>query len=95
MASSHGQEQPATQAHDPYAALRLRDFRLYVGASMIVVIGAQIQEVALGCELYERTRDPMALAWLGLVQVVPMLGLGLPAGQAADWCQRAAKTTHL
>jgi MFS family permease len=40
--------------------------------------------VAIGWELYERTQSPFALGLVGLVQVLPVIALSLPAGQIAD-----------
>jgi MFS family permease len=40
--------------------------------------------VAVGWELYERMGDALALGLVGLVQVVPVILLSLPAGHAAD-----------
>ena len=70
--------------HDPIAALRFRDFRLLVTGTVFVVIGEQMLNVALGWELYERTRSPFALGLVGLVQLLPVVLLALPAGHAAD-----------
>jgi len=50
----------------------------------IAVIGQQMTSVAIGWVLYARTRDPMALGFVGLVQFVPVLLLAIPAGHAAD-----------
>jgi MFS family permease len=74
--------------HDPYAALRSRDFVLFLAASMLATIGAEMQTVAVGWELYERTGSAMALGWVGLVQALPVLVLALPAGQVADRFRR-------
>ncbi|MBI4850853.1 MAG: MFS transporter [Acidobacteria bacterium] len=71
-------------SHDPFAALRLRDFRLYSIGGLLAIIGQQMQSVAVGWELYERTGSAMALGWVGLVQALPVLLLALPAGQLAD-----------
>lgn len=70
--------------HDPFAALRFRDFRLLVLGSFFAVVGEQMLGVAVGWELYERTRDPLALGLVGLVEIVPVLLLALPAGHVAD-----------
>ncbi len=40
--------------------------------------------VAVGWELYERTNSVFALGMIGLVQVLPVILLSLPAGHAAD-----------
>ncbi len=70
--------------HDPFAALRFRDFRLLVLGSFLAVIAEQMLGVAVGWELYERTRDPLSLGLVGLVEIVPVLLLALPAGHIAD-----------
>jgi MFS family permease len=51
---------------------------------MLATIGAEIQTVSLGWEILRRTNSPLALGLVGLVQVVPVLLLALPAGHAAD-----------
>jgi len=76
--------QPPTARHDPYAALREKDFRLFLIGHVASVLGIQMQTVAVGWQLYEKTGSAMALGLVGLVQVIPMLGLALPAGHAAD-----------
>ena len=70
--------------HDPYAALRLRDYRVYALGWVISVIGRQIQDVAVTYEIYERTGSKLALAWIGGAQLIPQLSLTLPAGHLAD-----------
>ncbi len=69
---------------DAYAALRVRDFRLFLIGHVISVLGVQMQTVAVGWQLYEQTGSALALGMVGLVQFLPMLGLALPAGHAAD-----------
>jgi predicted MFS family arabinose efflux permease len=44
--------------------------------------------VAVGWELYERTHRPLALGLVGLVQVLPIIVLALPAGHIADRFER-------
>ena len=70
--------------HDPYAALRHRDYRRLLSGSMLASVGTQMQGVAVGWELYRRTGSPLDLGLVGLVQFVPVLLLSLPAGHAAD-----------
>jgi MFS family permease len=72
------------ERHDPYAALRFRDFRLLVSGTFFTVVAEQMLGVAVGWELYERTRAPLALGLIGLVQVLPVVLLALPAGHVAD-----------
>ncbi|MBL8171438.1 MAG: MFS transporter [Acidobacteria bacterium] len=73
---------------DPYAALRVRDFRLFLVGHLLSVLGVQMQNMAVGWQLYEQTGSMWALANVGLVQIIPMLGLALPAGHTADQYDR-------
>jgi MFS family permease len=70
--------------HDPYRALRFRDFRLLLGGTFVTTLGSQMVSVAVGWELYERTHEAFALGLVGLVQVLPVILLALPAGHVAD-----------
>jgi MFS family permease len=75
-------------AHDPYQALRFRDFRLFLGGIFLSSLGAQMLTLALGWELYNRTGSALALGIVGLVQVLPILLLSLITGHVADHYDR-------
>jgi MFS family permease len=51
-------------------------------------LGTQIQSVAVGWQVYDITRDPVALGYVGLSIFLPMLLLVLPAGDLADRVDR-------
>jgi MFS family permease len=70
--------------HDPYGALRYRDYRCLLGGSVLASVGGEVLAVAVGWELYERTGSAAVLGLSGLAQFLPVLLLALPAGQAAD-----------
>ncbi|KYC39003.1 MFS transporter [Scytonema hofmannii PCC 7110] len=72
------------QLHDPYAAWRYRNYRLFAIARNLLLFGTQMQSVAIGWELYERTGSALILGGVGLVQVIPVILLILPAGHIAD-----------
>lgn len=74
----------ANGTHDPYLALRFRNFRLLFSGLFISVMGEQMLGVAIGWELYERTGSALALGIVGLVQIIPVVVLSLPAGHFAD-----------
>lgn len=86
------QIETAPPAHDPYAALRFRDFRLLISGRLIAQIGEMTVSVAIGWELYERTGDAFALGLVGLVQVIPVILLSLPGGYVADRYDRKLAT---
>ena len=73
-----------TPRHDPYAVLRVRDFRLLLSGRFITAFGGEMLTFAIGWELWLRTQSAFALGMVGLVQVVPVLLLALPAGHFAD-----------
>ena len=68
----------------PSAALKWRDFRLLLVGNVVSTTGLQMQTTAVGWELYERTSSAYALGLVGLVQVVPLVALALPAGHVVD-----------
>ena len=80
----------AAAGHDPYAAFRTRDFRLFMIGTLVAQIGAGAQSVAIGWEIYSRTDNAFALGLTGLVQAVPMMLFTLPAGYLADALSRRA-----
>ena len=69
---------------DPYAALRYRDFRMLLAGRFITSLGNQMLSVAIGWELWLSTHSAFALGLVGLVQVIPVILLSLPAGHIAD-----------
>ncbi|MGE5657463.1 MAG: MFS transporter [Actinomycetota bacterium] len=73
-----------SQLHDPFAALRFRNYRLFFTGNVLSSTGSQMQSVAVGWELYERTGSALVLGGIGLVQVLPVILLTLPAGHIAD-----------
>jgi len=74
----------ANTRHDPYKALRSRDFRLLLTGRFITSFGNEMLTFAIAWELWLRTRSAFALGLVGLVQVVPVILLSLPGGYVAD-----------
>ena len=74
--------------HDPYAALRVPGFRRYLFGNIFALIGMKMQAMAVAWEIYQRTRSNEAMAMIGLIQVLPVLFLSLPAGHLADRTNR-------
>jgi MFS family permease len=90
-ASGRGAESSAAPPrHDPFEALRFRDFRLLAIGKFVAVVGEQMLGIAIGWELYERTGSAFALGLVGFVQVLPLFLFALPAGHVADQLPRKA-----
>jgi len=77
-----------TERHDPYAALRHFDFRLLLAGRFLTSFGNEMLSFAIGWELWLRTHNAFALGMVGLVQIVPVILLSLPAGHVADQYNR-------
>src|SRR5688572_25936312 len=73
-----------TESHDPYAALRYRDYRFFLTGNVLAALGSESLTVAVAWEVYERTDSMAKLGLTGLVQFLPVLLLALPAGQLVD-----------
>ncbi len=73
-----------TVPHDPYLALRIHDFRLLLIGAFLAAFGEQMITIAIGWELYNRTGSALILGFVGLVQIIPIFILSLPAGHLAD-----------
>ncbi len=68
----------------PYRALRHRDFRLLGAATLISIIGTQMQNVGIDWHIYVLTRSPLALGAVGLVRVLPIIVFSMWGGVVAD-----------
>ena len=95
---------PHSNAHDPYAALRILDYRYFLSGNLLASLGLQMQKVAVGWEIAARfapaagaddaakmaalRATSMALGWVGFVQVLPVIFLAIPVGHVIDRSDR-------
>ncbi|MSU46110.1 MAG: MFS transporter [Lacunisphaera sp.] len=71
-------------ARDPYSALRHAGYRHFLAGNFISNVGRQALSVAVAWQIYQWTNSATALGLVGLVNVLPLLALVLPAGALAD-----------
>lgn len=69
---------------DPYAALRYREFRSYLGMRFFFTFAYQMQAVIIGFHIYHLTKDPLALGLVGLCEAIPAISVALYGGYVAD-----------
>ena len=79
---------PETQRHDPYAALRIRDFRVLVLTRLAITIASQMEVVVVRYQVYGLSHDPLPIGIAGLVEAIPALIVALFAGHVADRMDR-------
>jgi MFS family permease len=60
------------------------DFALYQVARLFTVMATEMQSVAVGWQVYEITKRPLDLGYVGLAQFLPTILLFPVAGHAAD-----------
>jgi len=68
----------------PATAVGSSSFRWYLLAMVFGTLAIQIQGVAVAWQVYELTRDPLALGAIGLAEVIPFVASVLFAGHVAD-----------
>ena len=78
----------STRRHDPYAVLRLPEFRLYISARLCITLAMQIQAVVVGWQIYAITNDVFSLGLIGLAEAIPSIFVSLYAGYVADTVPR-------
>jgi MFS family permease len=71
-----------------FSVLKHRNFRFYVSARVLGTIAIQMQNVAIGWQVYAMTGNVYDLGMIGLAQFAPFLALILFAGHVADTYNR-------
>lgn len=75
---------PVTPQPSALTLLRRGEFRAFVLALVLAASAESALSVLLGVTVYQLTRDPLALAWLGLIEAAPAIALVLIGGHVAD-----------
>lgn len=78
------EEQDKIVKKDPFAALRYREFRSYLGMRFFFTFAYQMQAVIIGFHIYHLTKDPLALGLIGLSEAIPAISIALYGGYVAD-----------
>src|SRR3974377_253109 len=65
-------------------AFRYPGYARYQLARLFTVLATEMQSVAVGWQVFEITKRPLDLGYVGLAQFLPLILLFLIAGPAAD-----------
>ncbi len=84
------EDQVPIEKPDPFAALRFREFRSYLGMRFFFTFAYQMQAVIIGFHIYYLTKDPLALGLIGLCEVIPAISIALYGGYIADKSEKRA-----
>jgi MFS family permease len=70
--------------NDPYAALRFREFNIFLLVRFAMVFAWSMQFVVIEWEVYSITKNPLSLGIIGLMEVIPAVSMALFAGHIVD-----------
>jgi MFS family permease len=74
--------------HDRWAIFAFRDVRFYLFVRLFFMLGAQMQSVAIGWLVYEKTHTALSLGLVGLFQFLPAVVFAFVGGALADRFER-------
>ena len=69
---------------DPYAALRYKEFNIFLVVRFAMVFAWSMQFIVIEWQVYSLTKDPLSLGIIGLMEVIPAVGMALFAGHVVD-----------
>ncbi len=69
---------------DPYAALRYKEFNIFLGVRFAMVFAWSMQFIVIEWQVYSLTKDPLSLGIIGLMEVIPAVSTALFAGHFVD-----------
>lgn len=69
---------------DPYAALRFREFNIFLLVRFAMVFAWSMQFIVIEWQVYSMTKDPLSLGIIGLMEVIPAVSMALFAGHVVD-----------
>ena len=69
---------------DPYAALRIKEFNIFLFVRFLLVFGWSMQFIVIEWQVYSITKDPLSLGIIGLTEIIPAFSMALFAGHIVD-----------
>ncbi|WP_121665336.1 MFS transporter [Mesonia aquimarina] len=70
--------------NDPYAALRYKEFNIFLLVRFAIVFAWSMQFIVIEWQVYSLTKNPLSLGIIGLMEVIPAVSLALFAGHVVD-----------
>jgi MFS family permease len=72
------------KVRDPYAALRFREFNMFLLLRFAMVFAWSMQFIIIEWQVYSLTKSALSLGIIGLMEVVPAIAMALFAGHIVD-----------
>lgn len=67
-----------------YNVLKIPDFRKFIAGRFFVIVSIQMVSVIVGWQIYELTKDPLSLGFIGLAEALAYFSAALFGGHFAD-----------
>src|ERR1017187_3954645 len=69
---------------DIRTGLHIRDYRNFLLSRVFATLATQMQALVVSWQIYQMTKDPLALGLIGLVEAIVFIGFATWAGHYAD-----------
>ncbi|CDF77766.1 transporter, major faciliator superfamily [Formosa agariphila KMM 3901] len=73
---------------DPYAALRYKEFNIFLLVRFAMVFAWSMQFIVIEWEVYSITKNPLSLGIIGLMEVIPAVSMALFSGHIVDQSEK-------
>ena len=73
---------------EAFAVLHVRNFRFYLFYRIFMTMAALMQSVIVGWQIYDLSHNVLLLGFIGLIEVIPQIGISLFAGHYIDLWHR-------
>jgi MFS family permease len=74
----------ANDPSSPFVSVRIKEFRLFIIQRFFFIMGMRMIATVIGWKMYQLTKNPLALAFVGLSEAIPAISMALYAGHVVD-----------
>lgn len=75
---------PLDNPHSPFVSVRIKEFRLYVIQRFFFTMAMRMIVTVVAWKMYIITKNPLAIAFIGLSEAVPAITMALYSGHVVD-----------
>jgi MFS family permease len=80
MSADPGTNNPSS----PFVSVRIKEFRLYIIQRFFFIMAMRMIGTVVWWKMYQITKNPLALAFIGLSEAIPAITLALYSGHVVD-----------
>jgi MFS family permease len=68
----------------PFVSVRIKEFRLFIAQRFFFTMAMRMITTVIGWKMYLITKNPLAMAFIGLSEAIPAISLALYSGHVVD-----------